>query len=584
MIFFYPSLALILVRNIALVPLYFRYIGQTEFDAWLVTGAVLMQLTNVDLGLMGVLSQQVAAAYGSRNRIQLQQLIGTGLILAAAIALLMGCVTAAISPLIPLFFDVPPEVGHRVSLCFLIVAVANAIQLFGFSTGGLLRSLQRAFLYGFFVLVSEIISLISTIYLLRSGWGLYSIGIGLVIRAGVEVLGTGLTFLWISMVRLKLRYEWNWPQVRRLWGFSIYQFLTQVTGRIKVTMDGLLIGLFIGTKPGGDYTLTVRAHDTVRMFSGGFTGSLSQPLAHLHGEGDVPRYKQVISDLFRVTLFTGAIGYGGAIAFNHAFMLLWVGPTIYSGNAVNVMIAMAGISYALLVVPYEALYTRAGFSAITRVSWSELIVRIVVMIALLKMIGVLGTPLAAFLCQTFGLFLPLAWINIRSLRFTAAEIGSLIVSMVKLLAGPLILAGMFFSILHNRPLTCTFTVSRGHVDQVVQQLTNQFPPASGVSISHQADSARFHVTAIPKLQEQVGGLLMAMDVVFREIDSPVLVDGLTSHVEVVHSIPAPPHEWLVLARHAGFYVILSLVYTWFADRRLIMFMLRGGRAARVPDR
>ena len=418
MVFNYPALALVLVRNLALVPLYLKYIGKTEFDAWLVTGAVLMQLTNVDFGLMGVLMQQVAGAYGNRNRKQLEQLIGTGLILAAAISLLMGGITAGISPFLPMLIDIPPEIGHRLTLCFLIVALANAFQLFGFATGGMLKSLQRSFLPGFFVLLSEIVSLASTVYLILNGWGLYAIALGLAIRAGTEVIGTATTFSWISLRRLKLRLRWDWQQVRRLWSFSVYQFLTQIAGSIKTVMDTFLIGVFVSAKAGGGYALTTRAHDTVRMSSGGFAGALSHPLAHLHGEGNVPRFKEVIFSLFKVTVLTAAMGYGCVMAFNQTFMLVWVGPGIYSGSVINVLAALSGMAYALVMVPYEALFTRAGFSAITKVVWIEVVVRIVVMILLLRTIGVMGAPLASLLCQIFLILLPLTWINAKALHFT----------------------------------------------------------------------------------------------------------------------------------------------------------------------
>jgi O-antigen/teichoic acid export membrane protein len=461
------------------------------------------------------------------------------------------------------------------------VAIANAFQLFGFSTGGLLRSLQRSFLYGTFVLISEAASLVATIYLLRAGWGLYAIGMGLVIRAGVEVLGTGSSFLWISLWKLKLRPAWYGPQVRQLWKFSIYQFLTQVTGRIKTAMDSFLIGLFVGTKAGGDYTLTIRAHDTVRLASGGFTGALSSPLAHLHGEGDVPKYKEVIFTLFKVTVIAGAIGYGGVIAFNEIFMLLWLGPGVFSGTLINIIAAGAGISYSLIVVPYEALFTRAGFSAITRVVWIEVIVRIVVMIALLRWIGVLGTPVAALLCQIFGLLIPLTWINARQLRFTRKEVFNLLSSMVKLLGGPLFLAAVFAMWLHARPVTCSYVVSGGHAENVVQQLDKQFPPETGVQVGREGGSSKITVTAMPLVQKQVSAFLSLVDLSISTTSAPLATQphGGSRPSIMINSSPSPANAWFIMIGEAALFLILCFIYTWVIDKRLVKIMLRGGRGS-----
>lgn len=557
MILFYPALALVLARNLALVPLYLKYIGKTEFDAWLVTGAVLMQLTNVDFGLMGVLMQQVAAAYGNRNRQQLEQLIGTGLVLAAAISLLMGGCTAAISPFLPKLIDTSPDIGHRLTSCFLIVALANAVQLFGFATGGMLKSLQRTFLAGFFVLLSEVASLLSTVYFILHGWGLYAIALGLVIRAVVEVTGTASTFLWIILRRLELRLRWDWLQVRRLWGFSIYQFLTQIAGRIKIVLDTFLIGVFVNPEAGGGYALTTRAHDTVRLSSSGFTGALSHPLAHLHGEGNVTRFKEVIISLFKVTLLAAAMGYGCVIALNQTFMLVWVGPRIYSGAAINVLAALGGIAFALIMVPYEAIFTRAGFSVLTRVVWLEVVVRVAVMIWLLRTIGVVGAPLASLLCQILLILLPLTWINARALQFTRAEIGSMLGSTLKMMTGPLLLAATFAWVLRSTPVLCTYIVAPAASDLVVQNLAEQFPPESGIAISHDPGAPRIYVSASPAQQQRISA----------------------STSGIAKSTPAPAKAWLILVAEACLFLILCLIYTWIIDRQWMYFMLRGGREA-----
>lgn len=558
-IFSYVAMVLVIARNLALVPLYLQYIGKEEYNAWLVTGAVLMQLTSVDFGLMGVLLQQTAAAYGSRHRDQLQKLIGTGLVLAAFVSLVVGGIAAAVSPILPSLIDVRPDVGRRLTTCFLIVAFANAVQLLGFAFGGLLRSLQRTVFPGLFVVLSELASLGATLYLVITGWGMYAIVIGLVIRAVVEVSGTSGTFFWIIVRHLKLRPRWDWQQVRRLWRYSIYQFLTQVAGRIKTTIDSFFIGVFLGKEVGGSYALTTRAHDTVRMFSQAFGGSVGSPLAHLHGEGNITRFKEVIFSLFKVTVLTGVIGYGCVIAFNQTFMLLWVGPHIYSCALINVLAAFSGIAYSLLMVPYEALFTRAGFSAIARVVWIEVIVRIAVMIWLLRTIGVMGAPLSSLLCQIFLILIPLTWINAKALHFTRAELGSSIGSMLKLLAGPLILAAAFGLTLRNAPVLCTYLVSPAASDGIAQSLSERFPPEMGAAISHTQGAPRIYASAPPALQETIGASLSG----------------------VSKSTPSPANAWIVLVAEACLYLVLCLIYTWIVDRRLVLFMLRGGRGAAV---
>ncbi len=454
-VFAYIALALVLIRNLALVPLYFKFIGAEEYNAWLCTGAVLMQLTSVDFGLMGVLLQQVAAAYGRRDRKHLEQLIGTGLILAAGISLLMGVITAVVGPFLPRLVAMAPATGHRVAVCFLIVAFSNSFELMGFATGGLLKGLQRTFVPGLFLVISELVSLISTLYFLYTGWGLYSIAIGLVLRAFVELSGTAIGFVWIAGVRLKLRPHWSRAQVQSLWNFSAYQFMTQVAGRIKTSIDSFLIGVFLGKDVGGPYVLTTRAHDTVRMFAAGFGGAFSPALSHLHGEGNRHRFKEMIILLFKLQALTAAIGYGGVLALNRSFVFLWVGPDKYLGNAINMAAVFAAIAYQFSVAPFESVFARGGFAAIARVVWFEVVLRIVVMIGLLHVLGVLGTPIASLVCQCFGILLPFIWINAKTLPLSGMELRKLAISAAKLSAFPLIFALLLGLVL---PPASTWTI------------------------------------------------------------------------------------------------------------------------------
>jgi O-antigen/teichoic acid export membrane protein len=459
--FSYAAQALVLARNIVLVPLFFEYIGKEEYNAWLVSGFVLTQLTSIDFGLMGVLLQRVAAAYGNRRRGPLERLIGTGVATVAVLAALLGLITAAISPFVPGFLTVTPAFAHRLTICFLIVALANAVQLVAFAVSGLLRALQRTFSPGLLVLISEAVALGLTVLLLIQGWGLYSIVAGLVARSVVGAVGCGATLWWVSRHHLRLHPAWDRSVADELWRLSSFQFLTQIAGRIKTTLDAFLIGVILGTEAGGGYSLTVRAHDTVRMFAFGVSGALGPALAHLHGEDAPVRFKEIALVLFKVQALIAAIGFGGVIAFNPAFMQLWVGPGVLSGNAVSVVAALAGIVYLLSTTPYDAIFASGGFAIITRIVWIEVVVRFLVMALLLRTIGVLGTPVASLSCQALAAFVPLAWIAVRRFHVTRGEGLASLAGVVKLTFVPLALAAIVLAALPPAPNWTVFIAEGG---------------------------------------------------------------------------------------------------------------------------
>lgn len=439
--FWYAAQFLVLARNILLVPVFFAYIGKEEYNAWLVSGFVLTQLTNVDFGVMAVMGQRVASAYGDRQRAMLERHIGGGLVTLAVLACVVALLNAAISPFIPRFIDVTPEIARRLTICFLFVGVTNAIQLLAFAMSGLLRSLQRPLLPGLFMVLSELAAFATTALLVVQGWGLYAIVAGLLARSALEGIGSG-TASFVTLRRLRVRPVFDRGEAVALWRLSSYQFLTQLAGRLKQSLDAFVLGAMLGTQAGGGYALTIRAHESVRMFAAGIVGAAAPSMAHLHGEGRTVRLKSVVLALFEMQSLLAAIGFGGVIAFNQAFMQLWVGPDVFSGQLVNVVAALAAISWLWSTAPYEAVFALGGFSAIAKVVWFDVVLRFLLMALLLMWIGVLGTPVASFVCQLLAVLVPLTWLVARSLQIPRRELLATGARALRLMFLPLALAAI----------------------------------------------------------------------------------------------------------------------------------------------
>jgi O-antigen/teichoic acid export membrane protein len=178
------------------------------------------------------------------------------------------------------------------------------------------------------------------------------------------------------------------------------------------------------------------------MYKFGVSGSLAPGLAHLHGEDEPQRFKEISLAMFKVEALIAAIGFGGVIAFNPAFMQLWVGPDVLSSHAVNVLAAVAGIVYLWSLAPFDAIHASGGFAILTRVVWFEVILRFVVMALLLRAIGVIGTPVASLSCQALAIFVPLAWIAVRRFHITRSEGLAAVAGALKLMLLPLVLAAI----------------------------------------------------------------------------------------------------------------------------------------------
>ncbi len=437
LLFSYGGFALVLVRNIALVPIYLRHIGSEEYGSWLATGAVLVQLTALDLGLTAVLSQRVAASYGARDRDEMERLAGSGILAVVLLATLAVFVTAALAPVAPGLIGSTGEMAERLTGSFFIVAAANGIRVLGLGAAGVLRALQRTDFVAANEILAELVAIATTLWLVLSGWGLHGIAIGILARNLVNAAGTYLGSTWLFRRQLGLRPRWSRATAGSLVRASGVVFTTQIAARLKMTFDPFLVGIVLGGQAAGVYALTLRAHETVRSFAHILAGVLSPGVAHLHGEGDRARFRDIVIASYKVQALVGAVGLGGVIAFNEGFVRLWVGSELYGGRGLSILGGFASLAYLVVTVAYDALWARGEFRTLLRFAWLDVLVRVPLILLLLSAVGFWGAPVASITAQVLAFGVPLTFILLQRIEMPAGDARRLATSLAKLV-GPVV--------------------------------------------------------------------------------------------------------------------------------------------------
>ncbi len=437
--FSYGSMVLVLIRNLALVPLYLHYIGLEEYGAWLATGGVLGYLMMLDLGLMGVITQASAAAYGAGDRFALGRLVTTGVAQSLLLACLAGAIASILSPFVPRWMGLTDLAAHRLQVCFLIVAVANGVNIVGVATEGILKSLQRPFLPGVLHLGSDLVNVAVTVILLLKGWGLYAVAAGLATRSVVAVLGGLVAFVWVCVGEMRLPLCFSWRDASSLWNRSLTLFMTRIGSSLEANSDPFLVGLILGPETAGMFALTIRAHDTVRMLTGPISTALMPSMAHLHGESNRARFRDIAVLAMKLQCVVGAVGMAAVVFLNTAFVRLYMGPHVYAGHAVNILAALWGLNLLVGSSPYNSLFAMGSFHVLLGASWLDAAIKIPITLAFLLAGQLWGAPAGSLIAS-----LGANWLLFRAFRsqlqLPALEARALLRDLAKLLAVPLALA------------------------------------------------------------------------------------------------------------------------------------------------
>ncbi|MBA3888892.1 MAG: hypothetical protein H0X64_00020 [Gemmatimonadaceae bacterium] len=408
------------LQSIILLPYFIRYLGKGLYGSWLSSGDVLAWIQAVDLGLPGILTQRIGAAHGRGDEVDIGRWLFSGVISLGAVAAFVVWASYAVAPRLPQWFKVPAEQAASFELTFQIAAIATAGIIMQYVAVGFARGTQRTAFMGLLMALSSPVGFVVTLVMLLHGFGLPSIAWGMLARSTVLIVGSAY-FLFSSMTPAMFR------------GFRFDAAVMRETSRLMpvTALGGLsyaamnqsefaIIGFMLDPALATGYLATRRASDVGRAVADAIAYGTYGSFAHLvtseQRANSIAVYNEVVSIR---TSFAVALA-GAYIAMNASFVAAWVGPGLYGGTQLTLLLALSSVvGGGAFLTNY--LYRATGAVAEGSIASAvEAVVRIGLMVWLVSVIGVPGIPLASLVTASVFGVLAYRW-SISRLRPFATE-------------------------------------------------------------------------------------------------------------------------------------------------------------------
>lgn len=417
MFFHYVSIGLALVSGIVLVPLYLHYIPLGLYGAWLATGNILAWLTVIDPGLSTVLQQRAGVAYGKGDMAELSALLTGSVLLSGAVALLVLIVGVISSRFLVRWLNLSttPNIGV-VEQAFILAAMGSALMIFSFGLTAFNQGLQSSLGIGLVFAATMIVSLVLTVVLLNQGVGLLALPIGLIVRGVGLTLGNAGYLLWRSVAE-KMRYRFSIRGIGTLARLSSYTFLGRGAGVIATNLDAFVLTRYLGPEVAPVFALTRKAPDMSRMFLERPTVAFMPAVSHLVGTGELERARVVLLRLVRIILWLMGLIAGGFFVFNSDFVALWVGPDLFAGPAVNIVIVLALVTSVLANGLSNLCFSLGNIKGNSLASMAQGLLSVSLIIVGVRYWGMIGVALAPLLAMlaTTAWYYPRAFSRLLSL-------------------------------------------------------------------------------------------------------------------------------------------------------------------------
>lgn len=193
----------------------------------------------------------------------------------------------------------------------------------------------------FRTITASIVASLLTIALAYKGFGVYA----LVFQSVLTAL---IIFLWNEVsVRLKINIKPDIAVIKRIWGFSFYQFLSQLINYFNRNLDSLLIGRFFPKADLGQYNKSYHLMQMPIAYIPGVIGPALHPILSEHQKD--PQY--IYSAYLRILKILSLIG---------SFISVWL---YYVGE--ELIIILFGEQWYPAVLPFRILALSVWFQLLT---------------------------------------------------------------------------------------------------------------------------------------------------------------------------------------------------------------------------
>jgi O-antigen/teichoic acid export membrane protein len=358
-------------------PVYLHYLGYEKYGVWLVLTAVLtfMQMGG-NLGLGPAVAKLVAEEYGRENTRGIQSYAMMALaILTLSATLGLALILTFRAPIVQAF----KLTGDNADLALRLLPYVGVLCIYAFLLSVLnatLAGVGRMDLQGYCETLARVLTLGTSLLLLRRGNGIASLLIGNVVSYAIMHVVVVVLIRWIVPVRLLRPQNWDTGRLKRLLSFGTGimggSFLNMLLG----PFNKLMISRYIGVSALPIYDISYAASMQARNVVEAGLRALMPEMSRLKADTSAAaadRIRSIYGRATRLVLLCGLpllAGATGIIAWT-PLLHLWLREKFVAELPGVMCIMLLGSMLSLVAVP--PYYTLMGLGRIRQVVYSHVL-------------------------------------------------------------------------------------------------------------------------------------------------------------------------------------------------------------------
>ena len=372
-----------------LMPFLIHSLGDKMYGLWIFVGSFLGYYGLMDFGLSSAIRRFVSKAIGEDDHDEIIRVVNTALVIFSVTGVAAFVVSLGIALLIPtLISHIDKVATFRKLILILGVNCAFGFPLRVFS--GVLSAHLRYDVDAYVEILKLGARTALIVYFLKSGAGIIALAM---ITTVMDLSAYGVKY-----ITLRRLYPWLYfsprlferVKVRKLFGYSVYTFISQIADQLRFNIDNLVIVTFVGLSPVTLYSIGARLIKYFIDLVGSALGFTMPMFSQYDGAGDYDAIREKFIFMTKVGGYLSFLIGGGLIIFGKAFIVRWVGLSYADAYAVMVILLIPSILETLQAPGWGVLFGLSRHKYFVYMNISEGIANLVISVILVKKYGIYG--------------------------------------------------------------------------------------------------------------------------------------------------------------------------------------------------
>lgn len=334
-------------------PLMVKYLDKDAYGLSIIFFQIVNYLALFDFGLSSAVIRNLALHRGDdeHNRLMVDKIMSTGVVVAAAFGLLVTVIGFAFSPLLPRIYNLRPELAAPAIPIVITLSLLVGGQFLQRALGGIFFAHHRQTLIATPIFLIGFFTTTLTLVLLSHGVGLWTFVYANMFQL-LASIGAQIVLLRIYYPKLRISYKlYDKSLTSSMMNYGFFMFLQGLATQVILYTDRLVIGKVLSLALVAVFSLTVRIPEIGMNLLGRITENALPAVAEIVVHEGPARARLYFHRIMLLVVVLSMAAFWLMLALDEWFIHLWVGVDFFAGQQVLVL---------ALIIMVQQTITRTG--------------------------------------------------------------------------------------------------------------------------------------------------------------------------------------------------------------------------------